>query len=205
MGKILYFVDIQMLRSLGEKVQMWSSRDVALIIITAVLVFVLTVLIFQLATRITGVQGTSFIFTFAFATFISLTFLLFEGRRWRFFCHNALYALLTLPTSTGGIPFDIFPRLVIILAGFPLDLILNSFYNHFKSRDGLMWWSVLTGLATFSIIPLMQILIFPIYFSSGFVTAYTNTVILMSPFLIGGGIVGGYLGYKLYKRVLPHI
>jgi len=184
---------------------LWSSRDIALVIITAVLVFVLTALVFQLATMLTGVQGTSFIFTFAFATFISLTFLLFEGRRWRFFCHNTLYALLSLPTSTGGIPYDIFPRLVIILAGFLLDLLLNSFYNYFKSREGLVWWSVLTGLVTFSIIPLMQILIFPIYFSSGFVTAYTNTVILMSPFLIGGGAVGGYLGYKLYQRVLPLI
>ena len=185
--------------------QLWSSRDIALVIITAVLVFVLTVLIFQVATMITGVQGTSFIFTFAFATFISLTFLLFEGRRWRFFCHNTLYALLSLPTSTGGIPYDIFPRLVIMLAGFILDLIVNSFYNYFESRDRLMWWSVVTGLVTFLIIPFMQILIFPIYFSSEFVTAYTNTVILMSPFLIGGGLVGGYLGYKLYKRLSPHI
>lgn len=184
---------------------MWSSRDVALVIITAVLVFVLTVLIFQLATMITGVQGTSFIFTFAFATFISLTFLLFEGRRWRFFCHNALYALLSLPTSTGGIPYDIFPRLVIILAGFPMDLILNSFYNYFESRNRLIWWSILAGLVPFLIIPSMQILIFPIYFSANYVTAYTNTVMLMSPFLIGGGIIGGYLGYKLYIRVLPHI
>ena len=181
---------------------MWTSRDISLVVITAVVVFVFSVFIFQTASMITGIQGMNFIFTFGMATFISLTFLLFEGRRWRFFFHNTLFALLILPTSLGGTPYDIFPRLVIILAGFPADLILNSVYKAFKNKHRLVWWSILTTTFFIPLVNVFQISLYPIYFSSEFVTAYTNVVILMIPWIIGGSVVGGFLGYKLYRRVV---
>jgi len=181
---------------------MWSSRDVALIIITAVVVFVFSVFVFQMASMITGIQGMNFIFTFGMATFISLTFLLFEGRRWRFFFHNTLVMLLILPTSLGGTPYDIFPRLVIILAGIPADLVLNSLYKFFKKNNRLVWWSILTTTFFVPLVNVFQISLFPLYFPSEFVATYTNIIIIMIPWIIGGAIVGGFLGYKLYRRVV---
>ena len=93
---------------------------------------------------------------FGMAFFVSLTFLLFEGRRWRFIAHNTLVAILSLPTSAMGAPFNVFPRLVVILVGFPADLILNSFYQKFKKSNKLVYWSILTSLVFFSILPVFQ-------------------------------------------------
>jgi hypothetical protein len=180
---------------------MWSSRDIAIIIITAVVNLVLSVFIFQMASLIIGVQGFNFIFTFGFATIISLTFLLFEGRRWRFFFHNALAMLLLLPTSFGGTPFNVFPRLVIILAGIPGDVVLNTLYPIFKEKNRMVWWSILTTLFFIPLVNLFQILLFPLYFPPEFVTTYLNVLLIMSPFIFVGAIIGGYLGYQVYKRI----
>ena len=123
------------------------------------------------------------------------------GRRWRFFVHNILVALLTLPTTLGGPPYDIFPRLVLILAGFPADFVLNSVYKFFKSTNRLVWWSILTGLVFFLVLPFLQILILPLYFSSQYIATFTSIVILMLPWIIGGAIVGGCLGYNVHRRI----
>ncbi len=180
---------------------MWSSRDIALVIVTAVVVFIFTFLIFQNATIITGIVGSNYIFTFGMALFVSLTFLLFEGRRWRFFVHNLLVAILTFPTTLGGPPYDIFPRLVLILAGFPADLILNSIYNLFKKDDKLVFWSILSALFFFLVLPFLQIQFFPLFLSQQVVEAFTNIVIIMLPWIIGGSIIGGFFGYKIYSRI----
>ena len=180
---------------------MLGSRDLTLVIVTAVVVFVFTVFVFQTANMITGIQGANYIFTIGMAFFVSLTFLLFEGRRWRFFFHNTLVALLSLPTTLGGPPYDIFPRLVIVLAGFPVDLMLNSFYKVFKNNNRLVWWSILTGMVFFLVLPFFQILFFPLFFPSQFVATFTNVVILMLPWIIDRSIAGGYLGYKVYRRI----
>lgn len=181
---------------------MWNSRDVALVIITAVAVFVFTIFMFGVAGLLTGIMGANYIFTFGMAIVVSIVFLLFEGRRWRFFAHNTLVALLTLPTTLGGPPYDIFPRLVLILVGFPADLIFNSVYKFFKRSNKLVWWSILSGTGFFLLLPFFQIMFFPLFFNSQFVATFTSVVILMLPWIIGGGIFGGYLGYKVYKRVL---
>ena len=34
---------------------------------------------------------------------------------------------------------------------------------------------------------------------------FSNIVILMIPWIIGGSIVGGYLGYHVYRRVTPSV
>lgn len=181
---------------------MWSSRDLTLVIITAVVVFVLTLLIFQNATIITGIVGSNYIFTFGMALLVSLTFLLFEGRRWRFFAHNLLVAILSFPTTLGGPPYDIFPRLVLILTGFPADLIVNSLYNMFKKDDKLVFWSILSALFFFLVLPFLQIQFFPLFLPKQIVEVFTNIVIIMLPWIIGGSIIGGFFGYKIYLRIM---
>jgi len=180
---------------------LWSSRDISLVIITAVLVFVFTLLIFQNATVITGIVGANYIFTFGMSLLVSLTFLLFEGRRWRFFIHNLLVAILSFPTTLGGPPYDVFPRLVLILAGIPADLILNSLYENFKRNAKLVWWTILSGLVFFLVLPFLQILFFPLYFPPQFVENFINIVIIMLPWIVGGSVVGGYFAYKIYGRI----
>ena len=105
---------------------MWKSRDLTLVILSAVVVFVFAVFFFQMAGLMTGILGANYMFTIGMALLVSLIFLLFEGRRWRFFFHNMLVALLSLPLNFGGPPYDVFPRLVIIFTGFIADLILNT-------------------------------------------------------------------------------
>lgn len=168
---------------------------------TAVVVFVFTMLIFQYATILTGIVGANYFFTIGMALLVSLTFLLFEGRRWRFFLHNTLVAVLTLPTTLGGPPYDIFPRLILIFVGVFADLLINSVYKIFANKNKLVWWSILSGTGFFLILPFFQILFFPLFFSAQFVAAFTSVVILMLPWIIGGGIAGGYLAYKIYKRI----
>ena len=180
---------------------MWQSKDISLVIITAVAVFILTLFVFQTANMITGLPGANYIFTFGMATLVSLTFLLFEGRRWRFFMHNVLVSILTLPTSLAGQPYDITPRLIVILAGIPADIILNTLYKYFKNNNKLVWWSILSGTGFFLLLPFFQILIFPLYLPSQFIATFASIVIIMLPWIIGGGIAGGYLGFKIFERV----
>lgn len=180
---------------------MWSSRDIALVIITAVVVFVFSVSVFQIPRLLTGIGALGYVTTVGMAFLISLTFLLFEGKRWRFFAHNTLVVILSLPTSFIGVPFDIFPRLVSILAGLPADIILNSFYQKFSDSNKLVWWSILACLEFFLVLPILQLLLFPLYFPPLFMETFSNILLLMSPWIIGGAIAGGYLGYKVYQRI----
>lgn len=181
---------------------MWSSKDLTLVIITAVVVFVFTALVFQFGTLITGITGANYIFTFGMAMLVSLTFLLFEGRRWRFFVHNLLVAILTMPTTLGGPPFDVIPRIAVIVAGIPTDLILNSIYMKFKQKNHLSYWSILTGTFFFLLLPFIQILTFPLIFPASFIETFKNTIFIMLPWIIGGGIIGGYFGFKIYLKII---
>jgi len=181
---------------------MWSSRDIALVIITSVLVFVVSVTVFQIPKIVTGDGSFVYVTTIGMAFLISLTFLLFEGRRWRFFAHNTLVVILSLPTSFIGTPFDVFPRLVSFLAGFQADLILNIFYQRFSDSNKLVWWSILVCLEFFSVLPLLQLLLFPIYFPQPVIQGFTYALILMSPWIIVGAIAGGYFGYKMYQKIV---
>ncbi|KON33160.1 hypothetical protein AC477_01880 [miscellaneous Crenarchaeota group-1 archaeon SG8-32-1] len=181
---------------------MWSSKDLTLVIITAVVVLVLSVSVFQLPRLLTGIGAFNYFTTVGMAFLISLTFLLFEGRRWRFLAHNTLVVILSLPTSFIGVPFDIFPRMVAMFAGFPADIILNTYYKKFSNSNRLVWWSILASLKFFSVLILFQILLFPFYFSPSFMEIFSNVLVMMSPWIIGGAIVGGYLGYTVYRRIV---
>jgi len=51
-------------------------------------------------------------------------------------------------------------------------------------------------------LPVFQIFFFPLFYPAAFIETFTNLVILMLPWIIGGGIAGGYLGFKIYKRII---
>jgi hypothetical protein len=110
-----------------------------------------------------------------------------------------------LPTALGGAPFDVFPRIVIIIVGLQADFLLNSVYKYFKKKNRLVLWSIFSGLEFFLLLPFFQILFFPLFFNSQFVANFTNIVLIMLPWIIGGAIIGGYLGYKVYDNKLKKI
>ncbi|MEJ2244457.1 MAG: hypothetical protein P8X87_08060 [Candidatus Bathyarchaeota archaeon] len=180
---------------------MWSSKDLTLVIVTAVVVFITSITVFQIPFILTGINGIGYVTTVGMGFFISLTFLLFEGRRWRFLAHNTLVVILSLPTSFLAPPFVIFPRLVIFLVGIPVDIIVNSFYQKFLNSNKLVWWSIFSALTFFLITPIFQLLLYPLYFPPEFMGAFSNILIVMSPWILGGCVAGGYFGYKLYQKL----
>jgi len=179
----------------------WSSRDVALVIITAVISFVYAVFVGQMGTILTGISGVNYIFTIGMALTVSLTFLLFEGRRWRFFFHNTLFLLITFPTFLTGPPYSLLHRIPTFLCGIQADIILNSFYPRFKRRNQLVLWSIIVGVEFFLINPFLQIILFPLFVSPEIVMVFVDVALLLLPVIIAESVFGGYLAYKVYERV----
>ncbi len=178
----------------------WSSRDLTLVIVLAVAGFVFTAVVGQIAHMITGIPGVNYLFTIGNAILISAAFLLFEGRRWRFMLNNTLFALLTLPTFMVSAPFDLMPRIAIILNGIQADIVLNSFYGRFERKNKLIWWSILCSLVTVLVSPILFILIYSFYLPN-YAAVLGSIVFLLLPVIIIESIAGGYIGYQIYKRV----
>ena len=97
---------------------MWNSRDLALVIILAVVSFIYTIFVGQLGNLITGIQGFNYLFIVGHAIFISFGFLMYEGRRWRLLLQGVLAALLTLTTYLSGAPFDVLSKMPMIATSF---------------------------------------------------------------------------------------
>ena len=180
---------------------MWSSRDISLVIITAVVAFVFQALIFGLPKTITGIPFSNSVTSIWGALTVSLAFLLFEGRRWRFSVHNILYVFLTFPTPFVGPPFDVPPRLVSILAGIIADLLLNLIYQKSKNSNKLLWWSILVSVFFFNLIPILNLPVMPFFLTQSAIDMIVNGIIVTTPFRIIGQIAGGYLAYQVYTRV----
>jgi hypothetical protein len=121
---------------------MWSSKDICYIILMAVLGVVSTALIVQMAGLISGIRGSNYVFTIILAVQTTISFLLFEGRRWRFFVQFSIFTLLIIPTHLGGVPFAVESRIHFIITALVADLIINSFYDKFRKRVKLKWWSI---------------------------------------------------------------
>ncbi|MCW4015271.1 MAG: hypothetical protein NWF06_02780 [Candidatus Bathyarchaeota archaeon] len=178
-----------------------DSKDLMLIVNMAVLGFITAISCVQIAGLITGILGINYIFTIVSAIITSFSSLLYEGRRWRFFTQFTLYALLITPTYLGGAPFNIISRLGHVVAGFFGDLLFNRGYAVFKKNNKLMLWSILTTVALWIMIPFFGTLIKPLVYTPEAMAQYVNVVILLSPVIIAESAAGGYIGYKIYKKV----
>jgi hypothetical protein len=179
---------------------MWKSRDITLILIFAAVGLVYTVTVAQIGYLITGIPGMNFFFIIGHVIVISSQFLLFEGRRWRFFVSTILFVFLIIPTNFAGTPFDIIARMPIIIHAFFADLFFNSFYSFFERHNKLFWWAILLSLEYNIVNPFFSILFYSYLYPPEFVATFSNTVLLMLPVIVIESIVGGYLGYKVYER-----
>ena len=179
-----------------------QTRDLATMIIMAVVQFIIALLFAQMGTIITGIPGTNFLFTILLAIPIAFSLLIYEGRRWRIFIQLTIYILLAIPTRIGGAPFDPIARVSSVITAFLIDVLANSLYGFFKRREKLMWWSILISGIYWALTPLLKIPVMIVYYNPEAVDRFINVVMMLYPVIIGEAIVGGYIGYMIFKRYM---
>ncbi len=180
---------------------MISSRDLALIIVFAVLTFVFMLLIGQVPELVTGIPGISYVFTIVYAINQTVARLMFEGRRWRIFARGSLVSLLGFSfILTWNRPLG----MATILNAFIVDVVFNSVYGLFEQKNKLLWWAILSEVYYWPTHSLW-IVVFGSLFFYPFELIMEQWVIpimsVMLPIMIIEGIAGGYIGYKIYQRV----
>jgi len=177
-----------------------NSRDITLIVVFAVLDLVLMVLIAQVPQLITGIFGITYVFTIFYAISSSIALLMYEGRRWRRFTQSLLFSLIALFLVAAWTPIT---AIAFPLSYFILDVIFNSVYGFFKEKNKLIWWAILSQVVYWIISPLWLLLFTS--FSFSFQAVLTNWFIpifsVMLPIMIIEAVAGGYIGYKIYRRV----
>jgi len=174
---------------------MWNSRDVALIIMFAVLSFVFQVLIGQIPNLITGIAGIGYVFTIVYSITQTVAWLMFGGRRWRFFSQGLLFTLLCLSVIQSWTPPVVMATILNVLIA---DLIFNSFHGTFERKNKLVWWAILTQGYYWTTHPLLVLSFSKIFFP---VEAVAPIMSLILPLMIIEAIAGSYIGYTIYRRV----
>ena len=180
---------------------MWNSKDVSLIIVLAVLSFVYSLSIAQLPTLIVGVVGLNYIFIIGHGILISLSLLIYKGKRWLFGFQTALLALLMIPTFAMGIPFDVLARFPLVVAGFLSDFIFNSIYAYFCTKKMLNYWAILAALFTIGINPFLTVITMFFFYPPIVMTSFIQLVLLLSPVIIIEALIGGYIGFVLFNKL----
>jgi hypothetical protein len=179
---------------------MKKSRDLALIVMFAVLTFVFQALIGQVPNLVTGIPGIGYAFTIVYSIIQSVAFLLYEGRRWRIFAQGLLFSLIAFPLIPTFTPPA---AMAAILNSFIVDVVFNSFYGYFRKENRLFWWILITQVYHWSTLPLWLLpflsLVAPIeeVMEIWFIPVFS----VMLPIMIAEAAAGSYIGYKIYKRV----
>ena len=180
---------------------MKSSRDIALIIMFAVLNLVLFKLIGQLPELVTGIPAIGYVFIIFYAITGSVALLMYEGRRWRLFTQSLLFSSIAFMTARIWTPTA---AVVTILTAFIIDVGFNSCYGFFKRKNRLHWWVILSQLYSWTTQPIWTML-FVGLFIAPFEDVLTNwfipLILVMLPAIIIQAIAGSYIGYKIYRRV----
>ncbi len=180
---------------------MWGTRDLTLVILLAVVSFIYTQLIGQLGNLVTGIQGFNYFFIIGHMIFVSFGFLIYGGRRWRLLLQGILAALLTLTTFLSGAPFDIVSKIPMILTSFFGDLIFNSFYSRFENQNKLNWLALLVVIGYMLILPVFVSLNMFLFYPPQALNSYISVYVLLFPVTLIETIIGGYIGYQIYRRV----
>ena len=180
---------------------MQKSREITLVIVFAVLSFITWATLGQLPVMITGIRGIGYAFLIVHAIPQAAALIFFEGRRWRFFAMQAIFAFLSLPTMLGGVPFDIIGRLPLIAVGFVVDVVVNSFYNAAQKRGKLSLWLTSGTAFRWAIDPFIFILIWTLYIPFNIIDSYLSVLVFLLPIIIVEGALTGYIAYKIYTRI----
>jgi len=179
---------------------MINSRDLSLIIVFAVLGFVFMMLIGQVPNLITGIPGISYIFTIVYSILQTVSWLMYEGRRWRIFAQGLLLALLALLLIP---PWTLPVALATIINMFIVDLIFNSLYRFFN-KERLNWLSIFVQVYYWTTHSLWIVFVSFLFLSpleEVLEKWFIPIMSVMLPIMIIEAIAGGYLGYQIYRRV----
>jgi hypothetical protein len=180
---------------------MWDSREIARVIMLGVASFIYTVFVGQLGNMITGILGLNYFFVFGHAILISLSFLIYQGRRWRFFLQGVLVAVLTLPTFMTGMPFDVLSKWPMIAGSFLADVIFNSLYSFFNNRKQLFLWAFVSVFGFFIISPFLAAQNMLLFYPPQVFTTYITVYFLLFPVTIIELIIGSLIGHRIYGRI----
>lgn len=179
---------------------MKNSKDLALIIIFAVLNFTILLITDQITSLIYMI-GLSYVFTILYAINASVAWLMYEGRRWRILGQAILFnTLASLFVPSRAIVLGI----AGILHALTADLIFNSFYGNFKSRDKLLWWIILLQIFFWATQPIWFLvflawLVYPL--ESVLKVFFIPTMTVGLPIMMVSAIAGAIIGYKVFRRV----
>lgn len=180
---------------------MQKSREITLVIVFAVLSLITWATLGQLPVMITGIRGIGYAFLIVHAIPQAAALIFFEGRRWRFFAVQVIFAFLSLPTMLGGAPFDVIGRLPLIAVGFVVDVVVNSFYNAAQKRGKLSLWLTSGTAFRWAIDPFIFILIWTLYIPLDIIASYLSVLVLLLPIIMVEGALTGYIAYKIYIRI----
>jgi hypothetical protein len=167
----------------------------------AVMGFVFLVLIGQIPSLITGIPGIAYAFDIVYSILQSVSWLMFEGRRWRIVAQGSLLSLLALiviPVWNPAIAMSTVINMLIV------DLVFNSFYRLFKRKKMLQQWLILGQVYYWSTHSLWVLLFSSLLFYPFEVVLenwFIPIMLVMLPVIIIEAVVGSYLGYKIYRRV----
>jgi len=167
----------------------------------AVMGFVFMVLIGQVPMLITGIPGLAYVFDIVYSILQSVSWLMFEGRRWRIIAQGLLISLLALVVIPVWNPPV---AMATITNMFIVDLVFNSIYGNFERKNKLLQWLILAQVyywATHSLWILLysSLLFYP--FETLLRTWFIPIMSVMLPIITIEAIPGSYIGYKIYKRV----
>jgi hypothetical protein len=182
-----------------EKVK--NTRDLALIIFFAVLNFIFMAVIGQVANSITGIPGIGYAFIIFYSIIASVAWLMYEGRRWRIFAQGLLFnslAVLFIPSRRSPTVIGAILNVLIV------DLIFDSVYGFFEKKNKLLWWIILLQVFFWAIAPLWDVLFLSLFvypLESVLKVWFIPIMSLMLPVMMIEAVAGGYMGYKIYRRV----
>jgi hypothetical protein len=184
---------------------LWRSKDVAFIVFFSVLSFINFSTLVQFLVAAIPIPGIIYCIDVGGAIIFGVSFLMYEGRRWRVLAQGLLILVFGFYSSYNGNAalylITLFPWVLRLLIA---DSVFNSLYGRFKARNRLLWLSILAVLFFFGVGPFLAVLffwLFPVYFPASILTPIMITVTLALPVIIALSVTGGYLGFKIYKRV----
>lgn len=179
----------------------WKSKDLVTIVVFSILGLLYAVYFGQLGYLLTNIPGSNIFFCFGWGIWVSLALLFFENRRWNYLKLIILYCIISMPTCTMGAPFDIFPRIPLVLTAIQIDLLFCSLYPFFKDRKKIVWLLLLIDLNHVLVDYFFRFLLYPIFYSSEYTTIFTSIVLSMLPVAIFEYLIGAILGYKIFERI----
>jgi hypothetical protein len=163
--------------------------------------FIFLVLIGQVPRLITGIPGITYAFHIVYSILQSVSWLMFEGRRWRIVTQGLLLSTLALtvvPVWNPAIAVSTIINMLIV------DLVFNSFYGIFERKKKLLQWVLLGQVYYWSthslwVLLFSSLLLYP--FEALLNNWFIPIMLVMLPVIIIEGIAGSYIGYKTYRRV----